>query len=161
MRMVSTALLALVLALPSLASAQAAARPDFSGSWTFDPAQSDQGQMVPQKLSQTITQTANGLVVDRTQTNQMGEVKATLKYSLDGSPSVNELNFGGNAVQVTTVVSWDGSSPVFTNTLKFGDNEIKQVDRWTLADGGKKLEVLRTFNRDGQETRTKLVLVKG
>jgi hypothetical protein len=34
------------------------------------------------------------------------------------------------------------------------------VDLWALSDGGKKLLVTRTFNRDGQDTTLKLVLVK-
>jgi hypothetical protein len=107
-----------------------------------------------------ITQSANELVVDRDQATQMGDSKVTLKYALDGSPSPNEIPIGGNAVKVSTVVTWEGQTPVFTSALKFGDNDVQQVDKWTLAEGGKKLLVTRSFNAGGQEMSSKLVLVK-
>jgi hypothetical protein len=161
MRLTSRALLTLTigLALPAALGAQAA-RANFAGTYVLDVAQSDQGQMVPQKLTQKIAQTANQLVIERTQTNQMGESVATLKYALDGTPSVNEINIGGNAVSISTIVAWEGGAPVFNNTLNFNGNEIKQVDRWALDDGGKKLLVTRKFSMEGQENTIKLVLVK-
>jgi hypothetical protein len=162
MRILSRGALALVLALaaPAASRAQAAAaHPDFSGSYAFDPAQSDQGPMVPSKLTQKITQTPTDFLVERTQTTQMGETSVKLKYAFTGT-SVNELNIGGNPVQVSTVVTWEADSPVFTSTLKFGDAEIKQVDKWTLSDGGKKLIVNRSFDRGGEVMANKMVLVK-
>jgi hypothetical protein len=162
MRTLSRGALALVLALaaPAASRAQApAAHPDFSGTYSFDPAQSDQGPMVPSKLTQKISQTPTDFLVERTQTTQMGETSVKLKYAYTGT-SVNELNIGGNPVQVSTVVTWEGDSPVFTSTLKFGDAEIKQVDKWTLSDGGKKLIVNRSFDRGGEVMANKMVLVK-
>jgi hypothetical protein len=164
MRIVSRAALTLALALaaPSISHAQAAAaaHPSFAGNWALDPAQSEAGQMTPTRLNLKITQSANELVVDRDQATQMGESKVTLKYALDGSPSPNEIPIGGNTVKVSTVVTWEGQTPVFTSALKFGDNDVQQVDKWTLAEGGKKLLVSRSFNAGGQEMSSKLVLVK-
>jgi hypothetical protein len=153
--------LALVLALaaPAAASRAQAAHPDFSGTFTLDVAQSDQGQMVPSKLTQTVTQTPTDFLVERSQTTQMGETTAKLKYAFTGT-STNELNIGGRPVPVSTVVTWEGDSPVFTSTLKFGEAEVKQVDKWTLSDGGKKLTVNRSFDRGGEVMTSKLVLVK-
>jgi hypothetical protein len=161
MRTVSRAalVLAFALAAPSVSRAQAA-HPSFAGSWALDPAQSDAGQMAPTRLNLKIAQSANELVVDRDQTTQMGDSKVTLKYALDGSPSSNEIPIGGNTVKVSTVVTWEGENPVFTSALKFGDTDVKQVDKWTLADSGKKLLVSRSFNAGGQEMVSKLVLVK-
>ena len=160
MRTVSRGALAILLALAAPAASHAqAAHPDFSGTYALDPAQSDQGQMMPSKLTQTISQTPTDFVVDRSQTTQMGETSVKLKYAFTGT-STNELNIGGNPVPVSTVVTWEGDSPVFTSTLKFGDAEIKQVDKWTLSDGGKKLTVNRSFDRGGQVMQNKLVLVK-
>lgn len=161
MRTVSRAalVLAFALAAPSMSRAQAA-HPSFAGNWALDPAQSDAGQMAPTKLNLKITQSANELVVDRDQATQMGDSKVTLKYALDGTPSSNEIPIGGNTVKVSTVVTWDSGNPVFTSALKFGETDVTQVDRWTLADGGKKLLVSRNFNMGGQEMASKLVLVK-
>jgi hypothetical protein len=160
MRTVSRGALALIVALAAPAASRAqAAHPDFSGTFALDPAQSDQGQMVPSKLTQKITQTPTDFLVDRAQTNQMGETSVKLKYAFTGT-SVNELNIGGNPVQVSTVVTWEADTPVFTSTLKFGDAEIKQVDKWTLSDGGKKLTINRSFDRGGEVMANKLVLVR-
>jgi hypothetical protein len=127
----------------------------------LDPAQSDQGQqMTPTKLNLTITQSPKELVVVRAQATQMGESNATLKYALDGTTSVNELPVGDNTVKVSTVVGWEGESAVFKNTLTIQGNEVQQTDKWTLADGGKKLVINRNFNFGGQETSFKLTLAK-
>jgi hypothetical protein len=89
MRKVSSALLlTLLVVAPTVARAQAAAHPDYSGTFVLDPAQSE-GQMVPSKMTLKITQTAAGVTVDRTMTNQMGETTSQLKYALDGSASKN------------------------------------------------------------------------
>ena len=133
----------------------------FAGTWALDPAQSDQGQqMIPTKLNLTITQSANELVAARAQATQMGESNATLKYALDGTTSVNELPVGDNTVKVSTVVNWEGESAIFKNTLTIQGNEVQQTDKWTLADGGKKLLINRSFNFGGQESSFKLTLVK-
>ncbi|MEO8562188.1 MAG: hypothetical protein ABI601_08950 [bacterium] len=160
MRTMSRGALALIVALAAPAASRAqAAHPDFSGTYALDPAQSDQGQMVPSKLIQKITQTPTDFLVDRAQTNQMGETTVKLKYAFTGT-SVNELNIGGNPVEVSTVVTWEADTPVFTSTLKFGDAEIKQVDKWTLSDAGKKLTINRSFDRGGEVMANKLVLVR-
>jgi hypothetical protein len=162
MRTASLAVLTLALALaaPTASKAQAA-HPSFAGSWAMDPAQSDQGQqMMPTKLNYTITQSPKELVVVRAQTTQMGESNATLKYALDGTTSVNEIPMGGNAVKISTVVGWAADTAVFKNTLNIQGNEVQQTDKWSLADGGKKMLVNRSFNFGGQETSFKLTLVK-
>jgi hypothetical protein len=159
MRKVSSALLLTLLAIaPAVAHAQAA-RPDYSGTYVLDPAQSE-GQMVPQKMTLTITQTPAGLAVERAQTTQMGESTSQMKYTLDGAASKNTLNMGGNPVDVSTVVTWEGASPVLTSSMKFGDNDAQSIEKWSLADGGKKLSIDRKINAGGQEFANKLVLMK-
>lgn len=160
MRTVSRGALALVLALAAPASARAqAAHPDFSGTYSLDPAQSDQGRMIPSKLVQKIAQTQTDFLVDRAQTTQMGETSVKVKYAFTGT-STNEIDIGGRAVPVSTVVTWEGDSPVFTSALKFGDAEVKQVEKWTLSDDGKKLTVNRSFDRGGEVTSNRMVLVR-
>jgi hypothetical protein len=159
MRKVSSALLFTLLAVaPAVARAQAA-HPDYSGTYVLDPAQSD-GQMVPQKMTLKIAQTPAGLTVDRTQTNQMGESTSQMKYALDGSASKNTLNMGGNSVDVSTVVTWEGASPVLTSAMKFGENDAQSIEKWSLTDEGKKLQIERKVTAGGQEFANKLVLVK-
>ena len=160
MRKVSSALLLTLLAVaPAVAGAQAAARPDYSGTYVLDPAQSE-GQMVPQKMTLKIAQAATGLTVDRTITGQMGETTSQVKYALDGSTSKNTINMGQNPVEVSTVVTWEGDSPVLTSSMQAGGGDAQIVEKWSLGDGGKKLTVDRKINAGGQEFTNKLVLVK-
>ena len=116
--------------------------------------------MVPQKMTLKIAQTPAGLTVDRTQTNQMGESTSQMKYALDGSASKNTLNMGGNSVDVSTVVTWEGASPVLTSAMKFGENDAQSIEKWSLTDEGKKLQIERKVTAGGQEFANKLVLVK-
>jgi len=44
--------------------------------------------------------------------------------------------------------------------MKFGDNDAQSVEKWSLADGGKKLNIERKISAGGQEFANKLVLVK-
>lgn len=159
MRKVSSALLLTLLAVAPAAAQTQAAHPDYSGTYVLDPAQSE-GQMIPQKMTLKIAQAPAGLTVDRAQTTQMGETTTQFKYALDGSASKNTLTMGGNPVDVSTVVTWEGDSPVLTSTMKFGDNDAQSVEKWALADGGKKLTITRKISAGGQEFGNTLVLVK-
>ena len=162
MRKVSSALLLTLLAVtPAVARSQAAAaaHPDYSGTYALDPAQSE-GERLPQKMTLKITQAPTGLTVDRTQTTQRGETTSQMKYAIDGTASKNTLNMGGNPVDVSTVVTWEGESAVLTSTMKFGDNDSQSVEKWSLVDGGKKLNIDRKISFGGQEFTNKLVLVK-
>jgi hypothetical protein len=147
-------------AAPTPAAGTPAAHPDFSGTWVLDTARSDKGQMAPTQMTLEITQTATGLTLDRDQTNQMGQSTATLKYALDGTTSTNQLNFGGNTLDISTVVTWEGESQVLTSSMKLGDNDAQSVEKWTLGDGGKSLTLDRKFDVGGQSFASKVVLVK-
>lgn len=155
----STLAIALLALAPVVAHAQnAAAHPDFSGTWVLDTAQSDKGQMIPSKMTLKITQTPAGITVDRQQTTQMGDVTSSMKYATDGSTSKNQMTIQGTPVDVSTVVTWEGATPVFTNAMKMGDNDVQSVEKWSLS--GKNLTLNRTVSFGGQEFSSKLVLVK-
>jgi hypothetical protein len=155
----STLAIALLALAPAVTHAQnAAAHPDFSGTWVMDTAQSDKGQMIPSKMTLKIAQTPSSITVDRQQTTQMGDVTSSMKYATDGSPSKNQMTMGGNNVDVSTVVTWEGATPVFTSAMKFGDNDAHSVEKWSLS--GKNLTLNRTVSFGGQEFSSKLVLVK-
>ena len=162
MRKVSSALLLTLLVLaPAVARAQATAtHPDYTGTWVLDTVKSDKGQMIPSKMTLKIAQTPAGLTVDRAQTTQNGETTSSMKYALDGSTSKNTLTVGGNSIDVSSVVSWQGASQVITSDMKFGENDAKSVETWSLADGGKTLNINRKISIQGQEFASNLVLVK-
>jgi len=151
------ALVALIVLTPSVSRAQAT-HPDYSGTFVLDTALSDHGRMVPSAMTLKITQTPTAVTVDRSQTTQMGETTTSMKYATDGSTSKNQLTMGGNAVDVSTVVTWEAAVPVFTSAMKFGDNDAQSVEKWSLD--GKTLTINRTVSVGGQQFSNKLVLTK-
>jgi hypothetical protein len=135
---------ALVVALAVAGYAQ---KPDFSGTWTPDPAPDaaagggggggGRGMAGPM----TVTQTATELKIERQGPN--GAV--TQSYKLDGSES--DMQMG----QMTAKVSakWDGSKLVITTKSERGE----QTQTWSLADG--KLKIDRTGGRGPSSTTYK------
>jgi hypothetical protein len=96
---------AAILAMATVASAQ---KPDFSGTWTLDPASlpADGGGGAMQTGPVTIKQTADTLTIDRT----MGTEKVTLTFKLDGSDSRNvTLGPGGQPADSMSNAKWDGA----------------------------------------------------
>jgi hypothetical protein len=87
-----------------------------------------------------------------------GDATSTMKYATDGSPSKNQMTIQGNPVDVSTVVSWEGATPVFTSSLNVGGQDAQSVEKWSLS--GKNLTLNRTVSFGGQEFSSKLVLVK-
>lgn len=80
---------AAVLAVATLAWAQ---KPDFSGTWTLDPASAPaggagRGGSALGNGPATVKQTADALTIERA----MGDTKATLTYKLDGTESRNMM----------------------------------------------------------------------
>jgi hypothetical protein len=133
---------ALVVALAVAGYAQ---KPDFSGTWTPEPAADaaagggggGRGMGGPM----TVTQTATELKVERQ--GQNGAV--TQVYKLDGTET--DMQMG----QMTAKVSakWDGSKLVITQKSERGET----VSTWSLADG--KLKIDRTGGRGPSSTTYK------
>jgi len=128
-KFVFIALLAVVLAVPSLAFAQA---PNFSGKWIQDMEKSDppmggRGPAGPQSL--TITQTAAEITLERETPN--GVMKTV--YKLDGSESVNA---GGRGGEVKSKSAWDGSKLVTKYSRTMGEVTVDVTETRSLeADG--------------------------
>ena len=157
---VAVALAALV-ALPVAGWAQA--KPDFSGSWTMDPAKSDPaparggggggggrggGRGGGVAMQMTIKQTPAALTIDRT----MGQGTQTAVYKLDGSESTNTVGQG----EAKSKAMWDGSKLVITTTQSItgpnGAMTIDSKDVYSLDGGMLTLENTRT-TPNGAQTR--------
>jgi len=132
---------ALVVALAVAGYAQ---KPDFSGTWTPEPAADaaaggggGRGMAGPM----TVKQTATELSVERQGRNGV----QTTVYKLDGSET--DVQMG----QMTAKVSakWDGSKLVITTKTENGE----QTQTWTLADGALKID--RTGGRGPSSTTYK------
>jgi hypothetical protein len=146
---------AAVLAITTLAWAQ---KPDFSGTWTLDPAASEGGAGGAPGgggrgggrggLGQggTVKQTADALTVERT----VGENKITSTYKLDGSESKNSMmGRGGQAVESVSTAKWDGPALVITTKMDMGNGPQESTQKWSVS--GSTLTIETTSARGTQK----------
>lgn len=136
---------AAVLAVATLAWAQA--KPDFSGTWTPEPAAEGTGGGGGRGMAgpMTVKQTGDTLTIERA---GRGGNTMTQTYKLDGSET--DITMG----QMTAKASakWDGDKLVITTKSERGE----QTQTWSLADG--MLTIERTGGRGGS---SKTVYKKG
>ena len=160
------------MALPPALQAQA--KPDFSGTWTFDEAKSDP---VPARAggggggggggrgggrmggapatAMTIKQTPTELSMERT--TAQGTQPAV--YKLDGSENTNTTGMG----PATSKAAWDGSRLIITSTQtvqgRGGEITINSKEIYSVQGSTLTIETTRTTPM-GEITR-KLIYTKG
>ncbi len=148
---------AAILAVATMAWAQ---KPDFSGTWTLDPAASGapaggggggggrgggRGGILGMGPS-TVKQTATDLTVEST----MGDNKVTRTYKLDGSESKNTvMGRGGNQMEQLSVAKWDGDKLNIVTKQTFNDQTFETTEVWSVS--GSTLTVESTNARGTQK----------
>jgi len=150
---------AAILAVATITWAQT---PDFSGTWTLDPAASGAtgtgggarpggGRMGG---PMTVKQTADTLSIER---QGRGGATMTLTYKLDGSESVNKQTMGQmGEVELTSVAKLDGNKLTITTKRPGQDGNIMETsETWTMADG------MLTIESTGGRGPSKRVYKKG
>lgn len=138
---------AAILAVATVAWAQ---KPDFSGTWTLDPAGAPAGGGggggALGNGPSTVKQTADALTIDRT----MGDLKVTLTYKLDGSESRNMITGrGGQPVDSISTVKWDGLKLAIVTKLEVDGQLAESTQVWTVE--GSTLTVESTNARGTQK----------
>ena len=164
------ATIAIAVAIAATAAAQA--KPDFSGTWTFDEAKSDPaparaggggrggggrggGRMggAP-ATAMTIKQTPAELTMDRT----TAQGAQTIVYTLDGSESKNTVGMG----PATSKAAWDGARLVVTTTQtvqgRGGEITINSKEIYSVQGNVLTIETTRSTPA-GEQTR-KLIYTK-
>jgi len=152
--------LAFAFAIMASPLASQGAHPNFSGTWTLDPAASTAGPMTPPAMSAVVTQTDKTINVESDATTPVGEQKSTQTINLDGSPSKNTIDGGGQSIDLTTTATWEGETLVVTQKAQVQGQDLQQVDRWTLQPDGKTLKMARSLSIAGQSLDVNLVFKK-
>ena len=144
---------AAILAVATVASAQ---KPDFSGTWTLDPASAPAaggggggggGRGVLGNGPATVKQTAEALTIERT----MGDATVTLTYKLDGTESRNTMvGRGGESVDSVSTAKWDGPRLTIVTKQEMGGEVTESTHVWTVE--GSTLTV-ETTNARGTQRR--------
>lgn len=125
----------------SLAVGVAEAAPNFSGTWTLNPAKgANLGMMAAVQETITVAQTADKLTVEHAATFQGDTTKRTVNYDLTGKPVMNPAAMGGDA---ETVAKWDGDKLVATWTSEgaIAGTKVTRSETWSLAADGQSLSV--------------------
>ena len=144
---------AAILAVATVAWAQ---KPDFSGTWTLDPASAPAaggggggggGRGVLGNGPATVKQTAEALTIERT----MGDATVTLTYKLDGTESRNTMiGRGGESVDSVSTARWDGPKLTIVTKQEMGGQVTESTQVWTVD--GSTLTV-ETTNARGTQKR--------
>jgi hypothetical protein len=120
----------------------AAERPNFSGSWQFNPEKSKNvGMMSQMKMVQAIEQSEAALVVTTHATLQGKDDDSRTQYDLTGKPATNESPMGGPA---KTVTKWQGGKLVTTWTSESavaGGPKVVRTETRSLSPDGKTMTV--------------------
>jgi hypothetical protein len=114
----------------------ASAQVNFSGNWTFDPAQSKNvGMMAGAKIQTTVTQSKARVVVDDNSVfNGQADTQHTV-YDLTGKPATNTLTMAG---QATARSHWDGARLItdWESPGAIAGTVVKRIEtRYLSADG--------------------------
>jgi hypothetical protein len=144
---------AAILAVATVAWAQ---KPDFSGTWTLDPASAPAGGGGGGRGGgggalgngpATVKQTADALTIERT----MGDAKVTLTYRLDGTESRNTMTGrDGQSADSISTAKWDGRKLTIVTKQEMGGQITESTQVWTVE--GNTLTV-ETTNARGTQKR--------
>jgi hypothetical protein len=145
---------AAILAVATVAWAQ---KPDFSGTWTLDPASAPAaaggggggrggGGGALGNGPATVKQTADTLTIERT----MGDAKVTLTYKLDGTESRNMImGRGGQQADSMSAAKWDGPKLTIATKQEMNGQVTESTQVWSVE--GSTLTVETTSARGTQK----------
>jgi hypothetical protein len=128
-------ILSALLALTMLAGTAAAAdKPNFSGEWKMNAANSSFGPMpAPSSIVRKVTHAEPSLVIVEEQQGDGGPQNTTRKYTTDGK----EMSFESQGAEVTSSAVWDGAALVVVSNVSVAG--LQFVDRMTVSEDGKTL----------------------
>lgn len=136
-----------------LPASLALAKPDFSGQWKLDPAQSDFGALpAPTSMERSVEHKDPKLSFKSVQTGPRGEARIELTLTTDGKPFTGKSQFG----EIRGKARWEGDVLVIETTRSVQGGEIAQTDRWQLSADGKSMTVHTTIAlpQGGAEIKT-------
>ena len=138
---------AAILAVATVAFAQ---KPDFSGTWTLDPASAPAadggsggggGRGGGGGLGNgpaTVKQTADALTIERT----MGDTRVTLTYKLDGTESRNTfMGRSGQSVDSVSTARWDGPRLTIVTKTEMDGQVRESTQVWTVEGSTLTVEI--------------------
>jgi len=146
--------LALVALCALVLASAAAATANLSGTWKTDMAKSDFGAMpAPQSNVSNIDHADPKLVIATTSVGNSGERTFTLTFSTDGAETTNEVG----SVQIKSKARWEGNDLLIDSKATTDQGEFTVKDRWSLAEDGKTLTLVRQWSGPMGEAKQTLI----
>jgi hypothetical protein len=154
MRRLLLSILALTLAAPIVARAQA--KPDFSGTWTLNMEKSDpapagrggggggRGPAGPVEIKQTAADITIGMIT----------------YKLDGVENTMQLQGRGGPQEAKVTAKWDGTKLVIVTKRDVNGMAVTATDVRTLSADGKEMTVQTTNTTPAGDQMRKTVFTK-
>ena len=131
----------LMLMALGLAAAAVRAEPNFTGTWTLNPAKGQNlGMMAAVQETIAVAQTPATVTVDYASTFQGETTKRQVNYDLAGKPVMNPGAMGGES---ETVAKWDGDKLVITWTSEgaVAGTKVTRTETWSLSADGPAISV--------------------
>lgn len=139
---------------------------NFSGDWKLNESKSELGQFARGAAAsiKVVSSDANGIVIERTSTNQNGEaVVRKESLTFDGKEVESATGFGKRKSKAKW--SDDGNSMIIDAVTSFDRDgqtmEIKQKETWKLSSDGNTLTIESSSSSSFGDNTMKLVYEKG
>jgi hypothetical protein len=154
-------LVGMTVSLPGWA---APARPNFSGTWALNAAESDFGQAPPPiRQSEVITQAGDEFAIAITLEREQGKQHYTLRFQVGGTemPMAKGSFPDDSPFRILNVKGeWDGPALVVTEKVSFQGQEGTLKARYSLSADGKVLRKATHISMNEGEFDTKTVYGK-
>ena len=141
---------------------------NFSGDWKLNESKSEIGQFGrgAARSIKVVSSDANGIVIERTSTNQNGEaVVRKESLTFDGKEVESTGGFGNSKRKAKAKWSDDGNSMIIDAVTSFDRDgqtmEIKQKETWKLSADGNTLTIESSSSSSFGDNTQKLVYEKG
>jgi hypothetical protein len=124
-----------------LMAGAAVAAPNFSGTWTFNPAKGQNlGMVAAVQETIVIAQTPEKVTIDYASTFQGETNKRQANFDLSGKPVMNPGAMGGES---ETVAQWSGDKLVTTWTSEgaIAGSTVTRTETWSLSGDGQAISV--------------------
>ena len=133
------------------------ALPDFTGTWSFDPAKSGIEEYGNQPaITLDIQHTGNNLHIMRSMLFQGKPVTWEFSYILDGREHTL-VSSGGNLKYKAV---WNGNTLVISGTLATSKRQIPQTLSYSLSADGKVLTVTESIGSQGEAASKQIFIRK-
>jgi hypothetical protein len=141
---------------------------NFSGDWKLNESKSEIGQFGrgAARSIKVVSSDANGIVIERTSTNQQGEaVVRKENLTFDGKEFETTGGFGNSKRKMKAKWSADGNAMIIDAVTVIDRDgqtmEIKQSETWKLSADGSTLTIESTSTFGDNTNTQKLVYEKG